>query len=555
MEVDTPGTGPARPESSDEVDRLLAVVQALWSDRRHAESELLLRQAEDAAATGPGPDSLTMAWVLRLRGWFSQQRRQHEQAIPACRRALAIHEARLGADHPDTIVCVEELAGILFHAARFDDPTSRDESEVLSVRAINARKAAGRVDAELAERIRDLAVRHYWVGRYADAEPLLLEALRLQTRILGSDHPATARTAQWLANMYNHCEGFAADPEPHYRQALAGFERGAGECAAEAIEARYRLADFLHRRGRNDEAEPLMQAVLSSIDRSGSSLPLRKRNWLLRGCSEFLAAAGRTEQADAIAARVAENDERLQEQREQVEWAEAMFGDRSPELAAALKRIANHAAYLGRADEAEACARRLHAIIEAQHGPEHPMTRDAARRLERIRPYAERMAQRPRPRRRVGNAAPKRFDPFSRPWTDERRSDLIRAYLDSVRLTGTEDDDPTGAMLAITGMTFTADPDTQWSVVLELIERAPEDDGVLQNLAAGPLEGLLGRFGDEVIDRAERQATLDPRFRRVLSGVWKHTMPDAVWARVRAIQATVVDPLPEMRPFSTEDGA
>jgi hypothetical protein len=71
----------------------------------------------------------------------------------------------------------------------------------------------------------------------------------------------------------------------------------------------------------------------------------------------------------------------------------------------------------------------------------------------------------------------------------------------------------------------------------------------LQSIAAGPLEGFLGRFDDAVIERVEAEAARDRKFRRVLSGVWKHGMTDSVWDRVRAIQAIVPDPLPEMRPF------
>ena len=98
-------------------------------------------------------------------------------------------------------------------------------------------------------------------------------------------------------------------------------------------------------------------------------------------------------------------------------------------------------------------------------------------------------------------------------------------------------------------MTFMAELETQWDVILSLIAQAEGTDEVLQHLAAGPLEGFLGQFDDAAIDRVEAEAARDPRFRRVLSGVWKHQMSDAVWDRVRRIQATVADPLPEMRPF------
>jgi hypothetical protein len=71
----------------------------------------------------------------------------------------------------------------------------------------------------------------------------------------------------------------------------------------------------------------------------------------------------------------------------------------------------------------------------------------------------------------------------------------------------------------------------------------------LQAIAAGPLESFLGRFDGEVIDMVEREATRDEKFRRVLTGVWKHGMSDSTWHRVRAIQRAVAAPLPEMIPI------
>jgi hypothetical protein len=66
---------------------------------------------------------------------------------------------------------------------------------------------------------------------------------------------------------------------------------------------------------------------------------------------------------------------------------------------------------------------------------------------------------------------------------------------------------------------------------------------VLTRIAAGPVEGFLGRFDEQVIERIEEQAANDSLFRRVLTGVWKHGMSDAVWDRVQAIQASVQNPL------------
>ena len=111
----------------------------------------------------------------------------------------------------------------------------------------------------------------------------------------------------------------------------------------------------------------------------------------------------------------------------------------------------------------------------------------------------------------------------NRPWEGPRRAELIRAFLAG------EDDG--GALIALT---FFAPADAQWSVIVELIDAAPDDETVLAHIAAGPVEGLLARFGDTVIPWVEARAATDHRFRRVLRGVWQHTMSDAIWARVCA---------------------
>ena len=125
------------------------------------------------------------------------------------------------------------------------------------------------------------------------------------------------------------------------------------------------------------------------------------------------------------------------------------------------------------------------------------------------------------------------------------RAEIVRSYLQRIgRMVATLRADPEeleGPNLA--GFTDWLAPEEAWSVLLELIHAAPEDDRVLGFLAAGPLEEWLGRYGDRVIDWVERQAAEDHRFRRVLTGVWRHGMSEAVWERIRAIQTSVPDPL------------
>ncbi|EJW12497.1 hypothetical protein A33M_2069 [Rhodovulum sp. PH10] len=58
------------------------------------------------------------------------------------------------------------------------------------------------------------------------------------------------------------------------------------------------------------------------------------------------------------------------------------------------------------------------------------------------------------------------------------------------------------------------------------------DPNVLSLLAAGLLETVIGA---ETIDRVEREAARDPRFRALLGGVWYWNEPDDLKARIDAI--------------------
>ena len=54
-------------------------------------------------------------------------------------------------------------------------------------------------------------------------------------------------------------------------------------------------------------------------------------------------------------------------------------------------------------------------------------------------------------------------------------------------------------------------------------------------------------YSREVIDLFEAQAGADVTFLRMLTGVWRYTMTDEVWARIRRLQELVADKLPEYR--------
>jgi hypothetical protein len=79
----------------------------------------------------------------------------------------------------------------------------------------------------------------------------------------------------------------------------------------------------------------------------------------------------------------------------------------------------------------------------------------------------------------------------------------------------------------------TSNPEVAWNAILAIAERE-SDENILGYLAAGPLEDLLSRHGELLIDRVEQQARTDARFRSVLRGLYQLFMTDEVWQRVQA---------------------
>lgn len=81
------------------------------------------------------------------------------------------------------------------------------------------------------------------------------------------------------------------------------------------------------------------------------------------------------------------------------------------------------------------------------------------------------------------------------------------------------------------------DPDPAWRLIERLVAEAPDDD-ILGSVAAGPLEDFISDHGVHFIDRIERWAAGDARFRRCLGGVWQSETPDEIWARIVAARGT-----------------
>ncbi|CCI18743.1 hypothetical protein MICAF_4360005 [Microcystis aeruginosa PCC 9807] len=90
------------------------------------------------------------------------------------------------------------------------------------------------------ENLNNLAKLYQSQGRYAEAEPLHLQALELRKRLLGENHPSVAISLNNLAKLYDS-QGRYTEAEPLFLQALAIAEQALGENHPNTVKIRENL--------------------------------------------------------------------------------------------------------------------------------------------------------------------------------------------------------------------------------------------------------------------------------------------------------------------------
>ncbi len=73
-------------------------------------------------------------------------------------------------------------------------------------------------------------------------------------------------------------------------------------------------------------------------------------------------------------------------------------------------------------------------------------------------------------------------------------------------------------------------PELIWELILKIIEKETDKD-LLGMLAAGPIEDLMCEYGEEIIDRVEKEAQSSSLFKNCIQGVWLDSKDTLVWKR------------------------
>jgi len=117
--------------------------------------------------------------------------------------------------------------------------------------------------------------------------------------------------------------------------------------------------------------------------------------------------------------------------------------------------------------------------------------------------------------------------------SEEDWDELIRGWIDS-----NEREKIDGWAIESIAMWHYDQPAMLWQFILDTYTR-DISDRVLGMIAAGPLEDLLAYCGDDFIDDVEELARKDPKFNKLLGGVWQNAMSDDLWNRVQRARNSV----------------
>jgi serine/threonine protein kinase/tetratricopeptide (TPR) repeat protein len=178
------------------------------------------------------------------------------EAIPLLEKARATRQAKLGPDHPDTLLSMNNLA-LGYQAAKQLDKALPLFEETLRL----SKARLGPDHPDTVSSMGNLATAYQAADRMDKALPLLEKTLELRKAQLGPDHPAT------LGSMNNLGEGYRAAGRldkalPLFEEALRLSRATQGSDHLHTLGVMNNLADAYRADGQLNKALPLSEEAL-----------------------------------------------------------------------------------------------------------------------------------------------------------------------------------------------------------------------------------------------------------------------------------------------------
>ena len=321
----------------------LATLHQLRGDYERAEP--LFQRALRLAEQRLGPEHPQVGVALEnLALLYHEKTGDLERAEPLYRRALSIQEQALGPEHPEVASILANLGNVYF--ARGD----YRRSAALHRRALEIlEKRLGADYPDLAFDLYALAVIEYYNGDYERAETLTRRALAVWEKALGPEHPNLALAFDHFGNIAS-ARGDYERAEEDFRRALSLREQALGPDHPRIAQSLNGLARIYLARGENERAEPLLRRAVAICEKSmGTEHYFTAFSY--QNLGSLHRARGDFARAETLFRQVLETRRKA-------------LGEDHPAVADTLKLLASVSAKTGRYNEAEALYERALAILE-----------------------------------------------------------------------------------------------------------------------------------------------------------------------------------------------
>jgi tetratricopeptide (TPR) repeat protein len=294
---------------------------------------------------------LRIAKIDAAVGVYLSARGRSEEARPLLERAVALGEAVLGPDHPETSVGLHHLARILKDLADLDGAMQVVERALAIDEAIH-----GPTHLEVANDLALMGNILRQLGNLSEARARLERALAIREASLDPNAAEVATSLNDLGNVVRQ-QGDYRRASDHHARALRIHEAAFGPDHPEVGIDCGNLGQDLLRLGELDEARKHMERALTIHEAAyGADHPMVAI--ALGNLARVLREAGNPGRARELLERASGIDQ-------------AAYGPDHPEVAADLDNLANVLQDLGDLEGAKAKYDRVLEIRERRYGPDH----------------------------------------------------------------------------------------------------------------------------------------------------------------------------------------
>ncbi len=293
----------------------------------------ILDKASEKIGVSLAKDPQALAQMMQVMGNVYRDLGLYAQAQPLLERSLEIRRRVLGAENPETLDSMNDLAGTLWREGRFAEAAklSRETLET-------SRRVLGPDQHETLKAMNILAVDLDEWGRYAEAEKLERETLDLQRRVLGPENPDTINSMNNLANtLWN--EHQYAEAEKLNQKTLDLRRRILGPEDPDTLNSMNNLALCLMDLGHYAESEKMRRELLEMQRRVlGPEHPETLKS--MTNLAMLLSREGRYAEAVKLG-------------RETLDIKRRVLGPTHPQTVASMTRLANDLSHEGHYAEAQ----------------------------------------------------------------------------------------------------------------------------------------------------------------------------------------------------------